>query len=210
MISQKSIINFLLLVLIISGIVLMIFISIPYFYKYPETRFLLSKISVQHKLIWQIGFKIHVWSSIFVLIIGFLQFLNPIRIKYPEIHRILGKLYVGLVLMVSGPGGLIMGFYGNGGLYGKISFVLSAFLWILSTYLAFKSIKQLNFQKHVYWMSLSFGLCLSALSLRFYVLVLPFFFHLPSSTMYALVAWLSWIPNLILAHYYAKKQYIKF
>jgi hypothetical protein len=26
--------------------------------------------------------------------------------------------------------------------------------------------------------------------------------------MYALVAWLSWIPNLILAHYYAKKQWI--
>jgi hypothetical protein len=206
MISSKTIINSLLVVLIISGIVLMIFITIPYFFENPETRFLLSKISVQHKSIWQMGFKIHVWSSIFVLIFGFLQFLNPIRIKYPKIHRLLGKLYVGLVLLVSSPGGMIMGFYGNGGLYAKISFVLSAFLWILSTYLAYKSIRQLNFQKHVYWMSLSFGLCLSALSLRFYVLVLPFFFHLPSSIMYALVAWLSWIPNLILAHYYAKKQ----
>jgi uncharacterized membrane protein len=123
MISSKTIINSLLVVLIISGIVLMIFITIPYFFENPETRFLLSKISVQHKSIWQMGFKIHVWSSIFVLIFGFLQFLNPIRIKYPKIHRLLGKLYVGLVLLVSGPGGMIMGFYGNGGLYAKISFV---------------------------------------------------------------------------------------
>jgi uncharacterized membrane protein len=188
----------------------MLFISIPYFYKNPETRFLLTKISVQHKLIWQLGFKIHVWSSIFVLIFGFLQFLNPIRIKFPQIHRLLGKLYVVLVLLVSGPGGMIMGFYGNGGIYGKVSFVLSAILWMITTFLAYKKAKQLNFTSHFYWMNLSFGLCLSALSLRFYVMVLPFFFHLPSSTMYALVAWLSWIPNLILAHYYARFQSIKF
>ncbi len=210
MIILKRIIHFLLFTFIVFGIVAMIRISIPYFLSNPETRFLLSKISVQHKLTWQIGFKIHVWSSIFVLIFGFLQFFNQIRLSYPKIHRVLGKLYVVLILTISGPGGMIMGFYGNGGIYGKISFVLSAVLWMLTTFIAYKKAKEMNFNSHYYWMCLSFGLCLSALSLRFYVMVLPFFFHLPSTTMYALVAWLSWIPNLILAHYYARFQTIKF
>jgi hypothetical protein len=111
-----------------------------------------------------------------------------------------------LVLLFSGPGGIIMGIYGNGGIIAQISFVISAILWMLTSFIAIMFIKKGLINRHLYYSSLSFGLCLSAISLRFYVLVLPFFFHLSSSTMYALVAWLSWIPNLILAHYYAKYQ----
>lgn len=184
----------------------MIQISFPYFFSNTNTRFLNSKWSVQHLMIWQIGFKIHVFTAVFVLIFGFFQFLDFIRLKFKLIHRLSGYLYFTLVVLVSGPGGLIMGIYGNGGQLAKISFVISAILWMLTTILAIKSIKARNIKQHLYWTSLSYGLCLSAITLRFYVLVLPQFFHLSSSNMYALVAWLSWIPNLIIAHYYAKNQ----
>ncbi|MFY8021566.1 MAG: DUF2306 domain-containing protein [Bacteroidia bacterium] len=193
---------------LIPGIIAMISISLAYFGFQPETKFLQSKWSVQHLLLWQIGFKIHVWSAIFTLLFGFLQFIDFFRLKFPSIHKISGYFYFLMVILLAGPGGLIMGIYGNGGISAQTSFVISAFLWILTSLLALKSIKNKKVKQHYYWVCMSYGLCLSAITLRIYVLVFPYFFHLPSSQMYALVAWLSWIPNLILAHYYAKNQVV--
>ncbi len=45
----------------------------------------------------------------------------------------------------------------------------------------------------------SYALTLSALSFRLLVLILPPFVQLAGAEMYTLIAWLSWVPNLLIA-----------
>ncbi len=178
---------------------LMARISIPYFSFRHDIGFLLTKQAVLHLSIWRQAFYIHVGTGTFVLLIGIFQFVKPIMIKWPKVHRQLGKLYVILILLFTAPAGFVMALYANGGVVAKISFAITAALWWLFTFLAYRNAVQKKIKLHLANMYRSYALTLTAVSLRLYVLVLPHFIHLHSTQMYCLVAWLSWIPNLIIA-----------
>jgi uncharacterized membrane protein len=184
----------------------MLKITIPYFtFKY-DISFLLTKQSIIYNKIWRVAFYTHISSSIFILLFGSFQFINITNQKIKQIHRLLGKIYVILVLFISAPSGLIMAFYANGGWPAKLSFMVTSILWWCFTFFAYIKIKQNNIQKHKQNMYRSYALTLSAISLRIYVLLLPFIIHLSAKEMYALVAWLSWVPNLIIAEIIIKKK----
>jgi hypothetical protein len=50
----------------------------------------------------------------------------------------------------------------------------------------------------------SYAACLAAVTLRIYLPLFTFLFH-DFNKAYSLVAWLCWIPNIIVAHYIIKK-----
>lgn len=177
----------------------MVKITIPYLGNNFNIEFLLTKQRYFYNIWWRYGFKIHIFSSCFILLIGGLQFIPSIFRHYKTGHSILGKIYISLVLFLSAPGALIMSYYANGGIYAQISFITLSFLWIITTYLSYHYVIRKDFVKHIKYSILGYSLTLSAITLRIYVLLLSNFIHLPAATMYTLVAWLSWIPNLILA-----------
>jgi len=92
-----------------------------------------------------------------------------------------------------------MAFYANGGLASRTSFVIISVLWWYFTFIAYRRIRQRNYNAHLAYMFRSYALTLSAITLRTYVLLLPYFSHMHGKEMYTFVAWMSWVPNLVVA-----------
>ena len=151
-------------------------------------------------------FYIHVYSAIFVLFFGFFQFNNILLKKYPLVHRYFGKLYVLIILFFSAPSGLFIGLFANGGFYSKISFVTLSALWFLFTLKGFLYIKKKNIVQHRAFLLRSFALTFSAVTLRFWKVILVYLFHPAPMDLYQIIAWLGWIPNLLIIEYYLYHQ----
>ena len=153
-----------------------------------------------------IFFYIHVCSAIFVLLAGFTQFNSSLLKKLPRIHKNIGKFYVFTVLFLSAPSGLFIGIFANGGFYSKISFVTLSILWFYFTLRGFLYIKNKNIQLHKAFMLRSFALTFSAITLRFWKVILVYLFHPSPMDVYQIIAWLGWIPNLLIIEYYLYTQ----
>jgi hypothetical protein len=151
-------------------------------------------------------FYIHVYSAIFVLLAGFTQFSSGLLKRKPVIHRDIGKFYVFIVLFFSAPSGLFIGVFANGGLYSKISFVMLSILWFYFTLQGFLCIKNKNITLHKAYMLRSFALTFSAITLRFWKVILVYLFHPSPMDVYQIIAWIGWIPNLLIIEYYLYNQ----
>ena len=185
---------------------LMLKLTLPYFsFKY-DVSFLLTKQSILHITSWRWAFYIHISTSLIVLFTGIFQFVKQVLIRYPNTHRLLGKIYIVTVLVFSAPSGLIMAFYANGGLWAKISFAMVSILWWLFSFVGYQKIKHRQITQHIDFMVRSYALTLSAITLRLYVIFIPQIIHLHSNEMYTLIAWLSWVPNLLLAEVIVRSQ----
>ena len=79
-------------------------------------------------------FYTHVYTSIFVLFSGFIAVFVKPKAAFRNLHRFFGKIYVILLLLLAAPSGIYMGFYANGGILAKISFVILGILWWFTTY----------------------------------------------------------------------------
>ena len=148
---------------------------------------------------WLTAFYIHIMTSMIVLLAGLTQFSKRLY-KY-KIHRNLGKIYVLVVVFLSGPTGLIMGYFANGGIYSQIAFIALSLIWMASTFLAYRYAVLRKFDKHQYMMIISYSLTLSALTLRGWKYLFTALYDLEMKPMdlYRLVAWLGWAPNIIVA-----------
>ncbi|MBT1686802.1 DUF2306 domain-containing protein [Dawidia soli] len=180
---------------------LMLRITIPYFSRNTDVGFLRIKQWVIHNDVWRIAFFTHVWSSCFLLIAGFTQFYNPLKQKLSTLHRYVGLLYLVILVFLSGPAGLIMALYANGGLLSQSAFTLLSVLWIYFTVRAYVAILWRDFTTHGNFMIRSYALTLSALTLRAWKYLLVMFFQPHPMDAYMIVAWLGWVPNLLLAEW---------
>lgn len=155
---------------------------------------------------WRIAFFIHVYASLWVLLAGFTQFSKWIQRNNRRLHRTMGYIYATNVLLITGPAGLLMGFYANGGITSRIAFVMLAALWIFFTAMALVKARQKDFKAHRNYMIRSYALTLSALTLRAWKYALSNSFELPPMDLYRSVAWLGWIPNLIFAEWLIRRN----
>jgi len=154
-------------------------------------------------------FYMHVYSAIFALLAGFTQFNINFLEKYPRYHKLLGKVYVYIVLFFATPSGIYIGLYANGGLISKISFVLLGFFWFYFTVKGILSIKKKHLINHQKYMYRSFALAFSAITLRLWKVILVNLFHPYPIDLYQIIAWLGWIPNLILIEFFIFKKFKK-
>jgi len=192
-------IGIMLIGLMLFFVFLMARISIPYFSFRHDVAFLKTKQPELHVPIWVQAFYIHVATGTFVLLIGIFQFVKPLLAKRPKLHRMLGITYVTLILLFTAPAGFVMALYANGGIWAQISFTITAVLWWVFTFRAYLNAVKKKFRQHLANMYRSYALTLTAVTLRLYVFILPHFIYLHSTQMYVLVAWLSWVPNLLVA-----------
>ncbi|MEO7309426.1 MAG: DUF2306 domain-containing protein [Chitinophagaceae bacterium] len=192
--------RFLLLAILAWGCWLMIRLSWPYRVIEPNVDFLLSKQNVYHVSSWRISFYTHVFTSILVLVAGFTQFSKTILRNYTRIHRITGWVYFVVVLGISGPAAFIMALKANGGLPARASFTTLAIMWYACTLMALIRVKQHRFQSHADWMIRSYALTLSAITLRIYAYMFDaLHINVQPRDVYITIAWLSWVPNLLVA-----------
>lgn len=199
MIKKAVFFNSILLLVYFYFVYLLVLITIQYIPVNYEIAFLRIKQDEIQFLHYKIAFFVHVYSSIFLVLIGWTQFSNWFREKWMKSHRVVGKIYFFIILFLSGPSGLVMGYYANGGVLSKISFVILSFLWIFFTYRSFISIKKGNYLLHKRDAIRGFAITLSAISLRLFKYIIVFLFHPPPMDVYRIVAWMGWVFNLIIA-----------
>ena len=149
-------------------------------------------------------FYVHVYSSIFALMAGFIAVFFDKNLKY--LHRFSGRIYVFITLLFSSLSGVYIGVFANGGLLAKVSFVLLGMLWFYTTYKSYTEIRKRNIQQHQFWMWRSYALAVSAITLRMWKVILVYLFHPNPMDVYQIIAWLGWVPNLLLVEFLIKKQ----
>lgn len=154
-------------------------------------------------------FYAHVYTSIFVLFSEFIAVFVKPKAAFRNLHRFFGKIYVILLLLIAAPSGIYMGFYANGGILAKISFVILGILWWFTTYKAYLEIRNKNVINHKKWMYRSYALAVSAITLRLWKVFLVYFFQPNPMDIYEVIAWLGWVPNLILTEILIKTKMIK-
>jgi len=158
------------------------------------------------------AFYSHVLISSVILIIGFFQFSKKVYSNRP-LHKTLGKIYVFGVLFFSAPGAYIMTLFINRGTGVFISFLLQNTLWILTTAAAWWLVVNGRIYDHIRMIRRSYSLAFAAVTLRFYIWLFTVFgngvnFHYN----YVIIAFLSWVPNLLLVeliNYYDRKNLFK-
>ncbi|MNR36363.1 hypothetical protein D3C85_1542740 [compost metagenome] len=99
-----------------------------------------------------------------------------------------------------------MGIYANGLLPTKIAFMLLDCLWFWFTYRAVTEIRKGNVLAHKEFMIRSYALTLSAVSLRFWKIVILSFMHVDPLPLYMINAWLGFVPNLLFAEWLIRKR----
>ena len=155
------------------------------------------------------SFYVHIFSSLWVLAAGLTQFSKGLLREIPVIHRWIGRIYVGIILLISAPAACVMSVYANGTDFTKASFMLLSVLWWVTTWWAYQAILKGNIEQHKAWMYRSYALTLSAISLRIMQFCFATWTDIDPEIAYQIVALPSWLINLLIAEiiiYYQKKR----
>lgn len=198
---------------IITGILSIVIGLYPLIYIIFGTRFfsdnnigLLASKSAEllGSTLWTLGFYGHIIFGGIALMTGWLQFLEKFRNRYMVWHRKVGKIYV-FAAVISALCGIGIGFYATGGIISAAGFISLGIFWLLFTLMAYKAIKNGNVQQHQAFMIYSFSACFAAVTLRIWLPLLTAVIG-EFIQAYQIVAWLCWVPNLVVAHMIVRRK----
>lgn len=144
----------------------------------------------------------HLSGAAVALFTGVFQHNAWIRTRHPSFHRAMGRAYVTGV-MVGGAGALGLAPYSQGGIVAHVGFALLGILWIAFTLRAFVLARARRFPVHRKWMIRSYALTFAAVTLRIQ-LPLAIANGIPYEVAYPIIAWTCWVPNLLVAQYFAR------
>jgi len=145
------------------------------------------------------AFYFHIIGSSIILFLGFFQFLKVVY-NNRKLHKLLGKVYIFGVLFFAAPGAYVMTLFINRGPWVFTSFLMQNTLWVAFTLSGWVLILNRKIEPHIKMMRRSYALAFGAVTLRFYTLL----FHvlgisLNFSNNYVIIAFLSWVPNILIA-----------
>jgi uncharacterized membrane protein len=143
-------------------------------------------------------FYIHITFGGIALLTGWSQFSKRLRNNNLGLHRLLGKIYVGAVVL-SSVAGLFIAFFASGGITSALGFGSLALLWLFSVLKAYTSILKKDIRQHENWMIRNYALAFAAVTLRLYLPFSQAVLHADFLTSYRIISWLCWAPNLIVA-----------
>ncbi|MCU6712911.1 DUF2306 domain-containing protein [Paenibacillus sp. J5C_2022] len=160
--------------------------------------------------LWITVLWIHAVSSGIAILIGWVQFIKRIRIKKLHIHRMIGLIY-SVMVTVGGITGLYLAWYASGGWIGKTGFMVLAGLWLYTLYRSLHSILvNRNAAQHGHWMIRNYALTCAAIALRIYVPLAAILFGITDTEVsFSVIAWLCWIPNLLIAELIINKRAVQ-
>jgi uncharacterized membrane protein len=151
------------------------------------------------------GIYTHVLFGALALMIGPFQFRRGILARRRALHRTLGKVYL-VSATLTGIVGLYMAVYSFGGMNTHLGFGILGAVTAATTLIAYARIRAFDVRHHREWMIRSFSLIFAAVTLRIELPLLIIGFQGEFPPAYAIVAWLSWVPNLIWAEWYIRQS----
>jgi len=158
-------------------------------------------------LIHPVGIYAHVFASLVALSLAPFQFSSRLRSARPRVHRLMGRAYLGIGVVVGGLAGLYMSIFAFGGVTAKLGFACLAVIWLYTGVRAYRAIRRGAVQEHRSWMVRNVSLTLAAVTLRIY-LPSSMLAGIPFEVAYPVIAWLCWMPNLVVAElFFARTQH---
>ena len=154
---------------------------------------------------WRVGFYAHIVAGGIALLLGWTQFVKSWRTRYPQVHRSLGKLYI-IAVCISGVAAVGIAPFATSGWIAATGFGSLGIIWLYTTLRAYLSIRQRDFLRHERMMVYSYAACFAAVTLRIWLPLLIVVFQLKFNTAYPIVAWLSWVPNLLVANWIVRQK----
>lgn len=181
--------------------------SYPIFYLvYGDSFGLLTSKTPEQlaNMVWKAAFYTHIVPGGIALLVGWVQFSKKWWTARPDVHRLLGKIYV-LSALPSALAGIYIGLLAVGGPVGRAGFANGGVIWFYSTLQAFLKIKKGDVPGHQKMMIYSYATCFGAVTLRFYLPLLIMLFNGEFEPAYRIVAWMAWLPNIIVAYWIVSK-----
>jgi hypothetical protein len=147
---------------------------------------------------------LHLIGGAVALAVGAFQLSRRIRARRLALHRWLGRFYVSGVV-IGGGAGLLLAFGADGGFVSRLGFGTLAVLWLTATIRAYIHIPNRRVEKHRAWMLRSYALTFAAVTLRL-GLPLSQIAGMPFIDAYQAVAWVCWVPNLIVVEWFVLRR----
>ncbi len=149
---------------------------------------------------------VHAAAAATALLVAPLQFRSRLRARWPKLHRVLGRVYV-TGCLAGGVTGLLLALGSTSGPAATLGFGALAVVWFYATARAWRLAVRRELAVHREWMIRSFALTFAAVTVRLYLQVsqmLPV--EVSVVDAYRAIAFLSWIPNLIVAELYLRSR----
>lgn len=147
----------------------------------------------------------HAVGAAFAPFIGLLQCSTRFRRRWPAWHRWLGRLYLVGCVLIGGAAGVWLSFFAYGGITVRVGLLLIGLLWFYSSWRAYVAIRNGQVAAHRRWMLRSVAMAFGGVTLRTYLLLLVLS-SVPFLTAYRIVAWASWVPNLLIVEYLLRRE----
>lgn len=145
-----------------------------------------------------VGIYTHVFAAMVALLLGPCQFSTRLRSRRLQLHRWMGRVYLGVGVLAGGLSGLYISQFAFGGLAAKLGFAALAVCWLYTGTRAFLAIRRRAVDEHRRWMVRNFALTFAAVTLRIYIPA-SMVAGVEFAAAYAFIAWLCWVPNLLVA-----------
>ncbi len=173
----------------------------PIMYFFIDRRFTFLFLKTPELLsspIWNISFYTHIVFGGISLLVGWLQFSKKLRENRPRLHRNIGKIYFTSVT-ISALAGFYIALFATGGAIAATGFLSLSLLWLYTTTMGLLSIRKGNVPKHQAMLFFSYAATFAAVSLRIWlpILIIIIGDFIPA---YQIVAWLCWVPNMLVAY----------
>ena len=156
-----------------------------------------KKPELLNSIFWNIGFYTHIISGGLALLVGWIQFSSKMRTRNILLHKQVGKFYL-IAVFLSSIAGIYIGFYATGGIISPLGFISLGIIWFYTTLMAYLHIRNKRIEQHQKMMIYSYAACFAAVTLRIWLPILIMIFG-DFNKAYVIVAWLCWVPNLLLA-----------
>lgn len=147
---------------------------------------------------------VHALPAGIALAVGPFQFVPRFRARYPQLHRVLGRVYLLAVVAAALAATYASAVTRSGFALQVVFFVLIA-AWLYTAAKAYRTIRRREVQQHRVWMIRNYTLTFAAVTLRLYQLALLSVMDawgLEYLEVYTVSAWLSLLVNVLVAEYF--------
>lgn len=154
-----------------------------------------------------VALRLHITTAGVALLLVPWQLWPSLRQRWPALHRRLGKAYA-LVALAGGISGLAAAFTTQHGPVAAAGFAALGVTWTVTTLAALQAALRRDLVIHRRWALRSFASAFAAVTLR---LELPLAAALGFSfeTAYPVVAWLCWVPNLLVVEWWLARRRVE-
>jgi uncharacterized membrane protein len=142
----------------------------------------------------------YIAATAVALAFGPFQLSTRLRSRRLGWHRWMGRAYIASVL-VGGVSGTALATTSVQGLAAQAGFGLLGVLWMVTAILAYQRIRVYDIADHRRWTIRSYSLAFAAVTLRIYLPLAVGAMRIPFDQAYPAIAWLCWVPNLIVAEW---------